>query len=535
MINVKAREGLTLLLSYRRTKMKRQLTMLDVFTHNAQSTKPGGRVMKRPCHDTTHGTNDPHPELTEGPEDCISDPDDSSQLIDETIDLDRWYGQPEQVLEQEVSICRSSDEEFDAEESDTAVSTAESSATFSSSQATQSTASSEASGSANVVIEDIAISPTVSPVQPRCIKFPTTIISGKPRSFNSRWYTAYSWLEYSVKNDAMFCYPCRMFACGQAKAEKAFSELGYRDWKHAREALKRHNNCCAHKTAMLSWNQYLLGRKTGVSVDSLLDTLREKRKQENRQYLRTIIELLLFCCLQEIAVRGHRESDESQRRGNFLELLSLIAQHDPVIKARIEDLPNNAKYTSPDIQNSLINIMASGVQEIICNNIRTAGVYSLLADETKDISKREQLAIVLRYVDPEKASIHEHFLTYVEATSLDAESLSSYLLTTLRDLKLDPTRIVSQGYDGASVMSGRCSGVQQRIREVAPHAVYIHCYAHNLNLALVDCVKGNSDAREFFSLIQTVYIFISSSKHTLFTLKSRRIYIQIDRYDSCRG
>ena len=132
----------------------------------------------------------------------------------------------------------------------------------------------------------------------------------------------------------------------------------------------------------------------------------------------------------------------------------------------------------------------------------------------------EQLAIVLRYVDPEKASMHEHFLTYVEATSRDAESLSSYLLTTLHDLKLDPTRIVSQGYDGASVMSGRCSGVQQRIRKVAPHAVYIHCYAHNLNLGLVDCVKGNSDAREFFSLIQAVYIFISSSKaHTIYIEK----------------
>ena len=116
-------------------------------------------------------------------------------------------------------------------------------------------------------------------------------------------------------------------------------------------------------------------------------------------------------------------------------------------------------------------------------------------------------------------------MTYVEATSLDAESLSSYLLTTLRDLKLDPTRIVSQGYDGASVMSGRCSGVQQRIREVALHAVYIHCYAHNLNLALVDCVKGNSDAREFFSLIQAVYIFISSSKaHTIYIEKQKNLH-----------
>ena len=53
--------------------------------------------------------------------------------------------------------------------------------------------------------------------------------------------------------------------------------------------------------------------------------------------------------------------------------------------------------------------MASGVQEIICNNIHAAGFYSLLADETKNVSKREQLAIVLRYVDTEKASIHEHF------------------------------------------------------------------------------------------------------------------------------
>jgi len=134
------------------------------------------------------------------------------------------------------------------------------------------------------------------------------------------------------------------------------------------------------------------------------------------------------------------------------------------------------------------------------------------------------LALVLQYVDPDKASIHEHFLTYVEATSLDAESLTSYLLETLHYLKLDPTRIVSQGYDGASVMNGKCSGVQQRIREVAPHAIYIHCYAHNLNLALVDCVKGNSDAREFFSLIQALYVFISSNKaHTIYIEKQKSL------------
>ena len=90
---------------------------------------------------------------------------------------------------------------------------------------------------------------------------------------------------------------------------------------------------------------------------------------------------------------------------------------------------------------------------------------------------------------------------------------------------LDPACIVSQGYDGASVMSGRCSGVQQRLKEVSPCAVYIHCYAHKLNLALVDCVKSNQFACDFFCLLEALYVFISTSKvHTVFVVKQKELY-----------
>ena len=44
---------------------------------------------------------------------------------------------------------------------------------------------------------------------------------------------------------------------------------------------------------------------------------------------------------------------------------------------------------------------------------------------------------------------------------------------------------ISQCYDGASVMSGSCTGVQQWIKELAPCAIYTHCCAHILNLVLV--------------------------------------------------
>ena len=144
------------------------------------------------------------------------------------------------------------------------------------------------------------------------------------------------------------------------------------------------------------------------------------------------------------------------------------------------DNPHNATYTSPDIQNQLLEVMGGLVRGEVCKAVQDARYYSLLGDETKDVSKVEQLAIVLRYVDVQTATIYERFLTYVPAESLTAESLAMNILTTLRNYQLDPKYIVSQGYDGASVMSGNCTGVQTRIREVAPQAIYVHCNAHCL-------------------------------------------------------
>lgn len=169
--------------------------------------------------------------------------------------------------------------------------------------------------------------------------------------------------------------------------------------------------------------------------------------------------------------------------------------------------------------------MGDIVRKHICVDVQKAGVYSILADECKDCSKREQLAIVVRYVDVDTATVFERFVTYVEATSLNAESLSSYILKTLKQNELDPRCIVSQGYDGASVMSGHCTGVQPRIKEVAPHATYVHCNAHCLNLVLVDSTKKVSYASEFFSLLETLYVFMSGSKtHAIFIQKQSELH-----------
>ena len=73
-------------------------------------------------------------------------------------------------------------------------------------------------------------------------------------------------------------------------------------------------------------------------------------------------------------------------------------------------------------------------------------------------------------------------------------------------------------------MSGRCSGVQQRVMEIVPQAIYIHCFAHVLNLVLVDCSKNVSYAVEFFAVLQSLYVFVSSSKAHVFVRSQKELH-----------
>ena len=155
---------------------------------------------------------------------------------------------------------------------------------------------------------------------------------------------------------------------------------------------------------------------------------------------------------------------------------------------------------------------------MIKNEVQTACYYTLIADETKDISKLEQLSIVLRYVY--KCRTYGRFISFTKFDELSSEALFTYIMKALREMDIDVSNCVSQYYDGASVMSGCNTGVRTRITDVNPAAVYIHCHAHQLNLVLVDSCKKLNHAFDFFSLLESVYVYISSSvPHSVFINK----------------
>ena len=88
-----------------------------------------------------------------------------------------------------------------------------------------------------------------------------------------------------------------------------------------------------------------------------------KQVAENRQYLRSLGEILILTATQDIAQRGHREGPGNNNRGNFLEILHLVSRFNPPIAAKVNDLPGNARYCSPTIQNEMIEILADMVRQ----------------------------------------------------------------------------------------------------------------------------------------------------------------------------
>ncbi|XP_030949843.1 zinc finger MYM-type protein 1-like, partial [Quercus lobata] len=108
-----------------------------------------------------------------------------------------------------------------------------------------------------------------------------------------------------------------------------------------------------------------------------------------------------WLAFQACAFRGHDESLDSKNRGNFIELIKLTSTfNDKVASVVLENASGNAKYTSPTIQKEILHILANNVRNAIREEIGDAK-FCILIDEARDELKREQMAIILRFVDKE--------------------------------------------------------------------------------------------------------------------------------------
>ena len=106
-----------------------------------------------------------------------------------------------------------------------------------------------------------------------------------------------------------------------------------------------------------------------------------------------------------------------KNEGNFRELLKLLAQRgDGVLKKHLEKSPQNAMYTSNTMQNDLNQCVSKRFQDRILERIRSCKVYSIMFDETTDLSHPSIMTFPVRYVDDSNGShiIREDFLDFAD-------------------------------------------------------------------------------------------------------------------------
>ena len=214
-------------------------------------------------------------------------------------------------------------------------------------------------------------------------------------------------MVYSPFLDAAFCIQCAVMVPHQQRSQKgAFVNKPFVQFHKLDEKAKDHQKTKYHCESMIAAEHLEHSvLKPEQNIHIRLDKQRQQNIERNRHIIKSVAEVILFCGRQCIALRGDQEytcdafekkgleaegrenADKGQEiasgnPGNFIAALQMLAEHDEVLRQHLYSIGlhnKNAKYTSPRIQNEMIEIIG---HDIICNKlteeIRAAKYFSIM-------------------------------------------------------------------------------------------------------------------------------------------------------------
>lgn len=239
------------------------------------------------------------------------------------------------------------------------------------------------------------------------------------RYLNKNHICAFDWVAYSHSQQGLFCKYCVLFCTTKEKLnlnkfvikpETNFAKLTGKDG-----SLENHNRLKYHQKAIVSGQTFLrVYRNPELDIRNELNTARLEQAKENRERLKPIIKTIILCGQQNIPLRGHRDHGELiykndfnensdsfsgslSNEGNFRELLKYrIDAGDKILENHLKTATSKATYISKRTQNELIECCGEEILGTIVKRIMDAKYYSIIFDETTDISNISQLSVIIR-------------------------------------------------------------------------------------------------------------------------------------------
>jgi hypothetical protein len=336
----------------------------------------------------------------------------------------------------------------------------------------------------------------------------------------------YDYFYFSPQLQGVLCLACLLYApekvgVGNQSKLGVLVETPLTKFKKIHEVYNHHLfDTKYHQDAVQELKQVQAQETTERGdISCQLKTQRNEEISNNKYLFRAVLHEIEFLARTNNSLRGSDEKsgrlevppDESSidfAQGNLRAALQKRCVFDQKLAGIVSTCSRNATFLSPEVQNRMINCAAAVILREVTAPVHNSGPFSIIADGTSDISRCEQMSLTLRYEN--NGDINEVFVGFVPMKEQNAAAIATAIKDKVMQMGLNLQNIVGQGYDGASVMSGRENGVQAIIRRECPNALYIHCQSHCLNLS----IRSSSNIREVQAVHMTIAEVCSYFAHS---------------------
>lgn len=301
-------------------------------------------------------------------------------------------------------------------------------------------------------------------------------------AYQDCWSQKWPWLDYDSKTSKMRCKLC--VEAGKSNAMTGEGTTNYRT-----TTLDRHVMTSDHRSAVAA---SVLKKDFNIARDNAYKDPTITAAMRTAYYLA-------------------KEALPTAKFASMIEFVKL--QGCPDLKNLSP--AGNATYVSRQSAEDFQECIAQDIHEDIISQIKSANMYSVLIDESTDISVSKHMVIYARVVSLIDFTPHTFFLgnITIDDPKSTAEVLFNYLENFLTENGLPLSKLMAFGSDGAAVMTGKKSGVAARVREKNPHCINLHCLAHKFNLTTSQASKRIPYLKEQFEKCLTdLFYYFGGSK-----------------------
>ena len=352
---------------------------------------------------------------------------------------------------------------------------------------------------------DVQESDSCNPPKKHCPSAPhrtTTTV----RKYNKKWEEEFTWLEFDEDCQGGFCKLCKKRGKTLQRTGGTWITKPLTNWKKAVEKMRAHAKSDVHIHSSQAALEAERAEKEG-SIVQRLQQIGEQQKKRNRAAIKALVRCTHFLARQHIP-----------HTTNFDKLVELVVScGGQDLQAFVENAGKNATYTSKMAVVEFVEALGTWVEESLLERLQQAPFYSIMADESTDVATTEELSIYCCWV--EAGVPVEHFLDIVPLKKTDAFSIYTALVDCLKAKHVQLSRIVGMGFDGAATFSGRKSGVQALMKRLSPHALFVHCHCHLLQLACVQAANGIASIKHVYTTLTSLWKFFHYSPKRAVQLK----------------